>query len=246
MLSNTLVKYVKMKRNIFQYSSQYITPGFRYTGDSAWYIESSAQWYKAQNKPDLERTYVEAACVIANPQVALWHRPSINGAPGDEDNWSTGVRQYGLHTLLMFLTEFKGLDKRFLVDGFYSKTDQLPQEYLFRNIGPSIFRSYFADWAAHNTGGLDYITQEQKEAAYREFDFYGDWDLFRPSVWYSVDSGTNGEWIRPDQKLTARGWAYNVYNITNTLTTTYTFELKGDSKGSEGAPGARRAIACKD
>ena len=36
--------------------------------------------------------------------------------------------------------------------------------------------------------------------------------------------------------MTARGWAYNVFNITNTQTANYTFQLQGESVGSQGAP----------
>ena len=66
--------------------------------------------------------------------------------------WMYGVRQYGMHQLLMFLTEVKGVEKNLITDGFYAMTDLSPQEYLFTKIGPEIFRGYFADWAAHNTG----------------------------------------------------------------------------------------------
>merc|ERR1712098_972598 len=96
-------------------------------------------------------------------------------------------------------------------------------------------RSHFADWAAHNSAGLDYLTPEQVQRALKEIDYAGDWDYFRPSVWQSVNTGTEGEWFRPPADLTARGWAYNVFNITNSLTATYTFELEGDAKGSQGA-----------
>ena len=91
------------------------------------------------------------------------------------------------------------------------------------------------DWAAHNSAGLDYLTPEQVERALLEIDLAGDWDYFRPSVWKSVNQGTEGEWFRHPPDLKARGWAYNVFNITNTLTTAYTFELEGDRTGSQGA-----------
>ncbi len=41
--------------------------------------------------------------------------------------------------------------------------------------------------------------------------------------------------MRPETKLTARGWAYNVIRIENTQAATYTFTLEGDELGSEGA-----------
>ena len=36
--------------------------------------------------------------------------------------------------------------------------------------------------------------------------------------------------------MAVRGWAYNAFNITNSLTTSYSFELQGESLGSQGAP----------
>ena len=134
------------------------------------------------------------------------------------------------------ITFFLGIDRSFITDGFYAMTDLSPQEYLFTKIEPDIFRSHFADWAAHNTAGLDYLTREQVERALLEVSLAGDWDLFRPSVWYSENSGTNGEWVYPNEDLAVRGWAYNVFNITNTMTTTYTFQLEGETFGSQGAP----------
>ena len=35
--------------------------------------------------------------------------------------------------------------------------------------------------------------------------------------------------------MNARGWAYNVFNINNTETATYHFELEGNATGSQGA-----------
>ena len=225
--------------HIFQYSQN--SPGFAYRGDSQWYTETSAQWYKATWYPNDLDTYLGAATIIGNPQLALWHSFS-NEAPEDpaanegRPGWMYGVRQYNMHMLLMFLTEVKGVEKSLITDGFYAHTDLSPQEYFFTKIGPETFRGYFADWAAHNTGSLDYITREQIERAYLEITIAGDWSLFRPSVWSSVDSGTNGEWVEPKEELAVRGWAYNVYNISNTLTTSYTFQLEGESVGSQGAP----------
>ena len=225
--------------HIFQYNSN--SPGFAYSDDTQWYTESSAQWYKAEYFPDDIMTYVTAGAIVGNPQLALWHSfsneaPNDPGAHDGRAGWMYGVRQYGMHTLLSFLTEVKGVDKSWITNGYYAMTDLSPQEYLFRNIGPETFRSYFADWAAHNTGGLDYLTPNQVKRAYLEITLAGDWNLFRPSVWYSENGGTNGEWVKPEEDLTARGWAYNVFNITNSLTTTYKFQLKGESAGSQGAP----------
>ena len=79
--------------------------------------------------------------------------------------------------------------------------------------------SYFADWAAHNSANFDYLKKYEKCYTSIERDRVSEW--FRPSVWTGTDQGTEGQWVRPSQELTTRGWAYNVFNITNTATTTY-------------------------
>jgi hypothetical protein len=139
-----------------------------------------------------------------------------------------GVRQYGMHTYLVFLTEVMGMERKFVTDGFYASTDRSPQEYLFSKVGGEKMRGLFADWAAHNTGGMDYLTKDQLERAYLEITLAGDWDYYRPYVWSSVDEGT-GDWFTPPADLTARGWAYNVLNINTTQSASYSFEFEGDA-----------------
>ena len=137
-----------------------------------------------------------------------------------------------MHTYLRFLTEVMGVERSFLTDGFYASTALSPQEYIYSLVGSETMRSHFADWAAHNSAGLDYLTPEQVERALLEIDLAGDWDYFRPSVWQSVNQGKEGEWFRPPPELMARGWAYNVFNITNTSPPP---PLEGDRTDSQGA-----------
>jgi len=222
--------------HIFQYSAT--SPGFEYGGDSMWYIESSAQWYMAQKMPNDRDMYVEAGAVIGNPQLALWHSFS-NEAPGDfgsaegRPGWMYGVRQYGMHTLLTYLTEVAGIDRDIVTGGFYANTELSPQEYFVSRVGAEVFRSQFADWAGHNCANMDYLTRQQYERGLLEVTLAGDWSVFRPSVWQAVDQGTNG-WVSPPAELAVRGWAYNVWNITNSEAAVYTFQLDGESTGSEG------------
>ena len=125
-----------------------------------WYIESSAQWYATLENSQDRNQFVEAGAIIANPQLALWHSfenhvrtvfdtfktfhmlclqgpddPASNaGRPG----WMYGVRQYGLHTLLWYLTSVKGVNRDILTSGFYANTNLSPQEYFYSNIGKDI------------------------------------------------------------------------------------------------------------
>jgi len=224
--------------HIFQYAAN--SPGFAYAGDSQWYIESSAQWYTVKKYRDDKKLFVEAGAILANPHLALWHSFNNHGPNDPASNegrpgWMYGVRQYGMHTYLTYLTEEADVARNILTDGFYADTALTPQEYFFRNVGADKMRGIFADWAAHNTGGMDYLTKEQVERAYLEITLAGDWNYYRPYVWSSVNEGTAGDWFSPPADLTARGWAYNVFNINNTETATYQFELEGDATGSQGA-----------
>merc|ERR1712142_47039 len=58
------------------------------------------------------------------------------------------------------------------------------------------------------------------------------------AIWWDPkhDHLADADWFTPPGDLTARGWAYNVFNINNTQTATYQFELEGDAAGSQGAP----------
>jgi len=230
--------------HIFQYMAN--SPGFAYAADSQWYVETSAQWYMANYFPDERDTFMEAGAIIGNPQLALWHS-FANEAPEDPNagdgraGWMYGVRQYGMHTLLFFLTEVAGVDRAAITDGFYAGTNQSPQEYLYTRVGPALMRSHFADWAAHTAAELDYLTREQVERGYLEVELAGDWDLFRPSVWTAQDTGTE-DWLSAPEELVTRGWAFNVFNITNNLDeqtiAIYTFELQGEEEGSQGGKAA--------
>ena len=46
-----------------------------------------------------------------------------------------GVRQYGLHSLLLYLTTVEGVDRSILTAGFYASTSMSPQEYIYANVG---------------------------------------------------------------------------------------------------------------
>lgn len=216
--------------HIFQYMSD--SPGFAYAGDSQWYIEATAQWYRTLHQPDVVDLYVEAAALVENPQLTLWHSFS-NEAPGDPTDWMYQVRQYAMHAYLYFLTEVSGVDSEIISGGFYAQTDRSPQEYHFENIGGDTLRSYFADWAAHNTGGLDYLTPQQVERAWQELERVGDPNNRNPLVGEWTDSGFTA--FQPDSNFAPRGWGYNVVKINISEPATYLIVFGGEGQGSEGA-----------
>lgn len=220
--------------HVFQYSAD--SPGFTYGGDAGWYAEASAQWYMSTQAPLDESTFVQIGTIDSNPHVALWHGWQ-NAAPGDPTDWNYTVRQYGMHSLLHYLTVEAGVPLHVLSDGFYAGTLLLPQEYLFTRIGPAALRTHFADWAAANTAGFPYLTPEQVARARQEFDFYADPANVHPYVASHSAAGTNGALLRPPAELAPRGWAYNVIAVDAPSEGDYTFLLQGDATGSEGAVG---------
>ena len=218
--------------HVFQYTAN--SPGFAYSGDSQWYIESSAQWYSSWRNPTGEMTFVEAGAIDGNPQLALWHSFS-NEAPGDPTDWMFQVRQYGMHTYLYYLTEVAGVSRDVITGGFHADTALLPQAYHFDELGGDTLRAHFADWATANTDDFSYLTREQVARARLEVEFVADPENQHPLVAEHTADGTGGEWLRPPSELTPRGWGYNVASFTADADGTYEFAIEGDADGSEGA-----------
>jgi len=218
--------------HVFQYSSD--SPGFAYSGDSQWYIESTAQWYGAWRRPDAVDAFIEAGAIDGNPHLTLWHSFS-NEAPGDPTDWMFQVRQYAMHTYLFYLTEVAGIDRDLITSGFYGGVLESPQQFHFDGVGGDLLRDHFADWAAHNTADFDYLLPAQVERARDEVLAVGDPDNIHPYVAQYADVGTAGQWVTPPASQTPRSWAYNVVRVDNTEAVTYTFSLRGESTGSAGA-----------
>ena len=45
-----------------------------------------------------------------------------------------------MHSLLWYLTNFKGVHTAVITDGFYANTELLPQEYIYNRVGKIIKR----------------------------------------------------------------------------------------------------------
>ena len=218
--------------HIFQYQAN--STGFAYQGDSQWYVEASAQWYMCQNQPQKIDAFVEAGAIVSNPHLSLWHSFS-NQAKGDPTDWLYQVRQYGMHTYLYYLTNVENVSPDLITNGFYQGIDISPQEYHYRQIGADRLRKYFSDWAAHNTGDLDYLNTEQITRSKLEVKNVADPQNLHPYVRSYDNPNQAKNWISPPELFKPRGWAYNVIRIKNCRVGTYKCELKGDLVGSEGA-----------
>lgn len=218
--------------HIFQYRAN--SPGFAYSGDSQWYVEATANWYAALKHPNEPESYVTATAVTYNPQLPMWYTFN-NREPEDQANWQRYCHQYGMNIFVNYLTEVRDIPKETIVGGFFAHTEQLPQEYLYKLIGPNVFSELYADFAAHNVGGFEFFPPGTASRSYEELRNYGDLKDVHPLVETYTNSGTNGDWVRPPLDFVTRAWSYNVYKIKNSEDAWYQFELQGDSLGSDGA-----------
>lgn len=223
--------------HVFQYSAN--SPGFAYSGDSQWYVESSAQWFSADHVDD-DAAFIEVGAIASNPQLALWHSFG-NEAPGDPTDWMFQVRQYGMHSWLYYLTSVVGVDPARVTEGFYAGTDLSPQAWHLETIGAAQVRAAFGDWAAANTAGFPYLEPSQVTRAWLEVELAGDPDNAIPYVLELVDEGVTD--FAPETIATARGWAYNVIRVESTTAADWTLTLNGADFGVEGAPATFEARA---
>ncbi|MHC4744799.1 MAG: DUF6055 domain-containing protein, partial [Planctomycetota bacterium] len=216
--------------HIFQYNAT--SPGFAYSGDSEWYVEATANWFAADRYPNDIGAYVGASAIKHLPHLPMWATYTNTGI----SNWQRGMHAYGMNTFLNHLTFECGVTPYFIAHGFYAGTSDLPQKYLYDNIGAANLRQYYADFAVRLAADYDlpFISSAQAVEAESHFSAYGD-----PSDEFSIvetynDTGTGGNWVRPSTDYVTRAWAFNVYKINNTQTTSYTFQLDGDPQGSTG------------
>ncbi len=222
--------------HLFQYSAN--SPGFAYSGDSAWYIEASANWMASINLPLLEGVFPTASAIYSNPQLPLWRtfNSSYPSSFDEPKNWNRETHQYGLNTFLAYLTEVAKVPRSIIVQGFYAKTSLKPQAYLSSQIGAEAFREHFADWAAHNAASFDYLTRAQWIHSLGHLKSYGDPADIHPYVRTFYDEGTDGQWIAPQATLMTQGWSYHLYQIINSSAATYNFSVRGGLVGTAGSP----------
>jgi len=224
--------------HIFQYKAT--SPLYTYTGDGKWIIEASANWNAASKHANDKNDYITAATITANPQLPMWYTYE-NREPGDEKLWQRFCHLYGIHTFLNYLTDVCKVSPGVILGGFYANTKELPQEYMYHQIGEAKFADLFADNAAHNVCGYPYFPTGVEERAAKELKDYGTPRDFHAVVQTFTNEGTGGNWIRPSKDFVTRGWSYNLYKINNSLDGVYSFQVKGDKKGSAGAPAEFRA-----
>ncbi len=128
--------------HIFQYRAN--SPGFKYSGDSQWFIEATANWYAAMKHPESKEEYVTASAVTSNPQVTMWYSFE-NREPGEKENWQRGCHQYGMNIFLNYLTDVRKVSKALLAGSFYGNISLMPQEYLYDQLGKEKFCDLLAD-----------------------------------------------------------------------------------------------------
>lgn len=227
---NDLVNTGHETFHIFQYNSN--SPGFAYSGDSQWYIEASANWFGAIQNITTPRAFIEAESLVRMPHVPLWL--SYDNFPNTyPENWQRYVHQYAMALFLYYLTDVEEVSPNLITEGFYVGTTEMPQEYLFNQIGDSTYRNYFMDWAAHMTNNFDFITPQQAAANELEWETYADPADDNEFIELFNENGTDG-WYQPEDNVTTNAWSFNTYKLENSIDALFTFEINGEPNGSYG------------
>lgn len=137
--------------HIFQFETT--STGFRYEGDSGWFVETTANWFamEAGASPDVD--FLTVSSIAAAPHLPLWHGFD-HESPAIPDHWITGNRQYGQHLFLEYLVSRTSLNKGDILGSFYDGIAQSPQAHLAGLIGHDRFAEVFSDYAALLTAGF--------------------------------------------------------------------------------------------
>lgn len=216
--------------HIFQYNAN--APGFSYSGDSQWYIEASANWFAARENPTNPRAFVEAESLVRMPHVPLWL--SFGNYPASyPSNWQRYVHQYGLALMLFYLTETASVPENLITSGMYSGTSELPQEYFYNQLGGSVFRDHFINYAAHMTNDFDFILPIQSTTNENEWNSYADLADDNEYIQTYTNTGSGG-WYRPINDEITNAWSFNTFKLLNSITESYLFEINADATGSYG------------
>ncbi|MCH2046535.1 MAG: T9SS type A sorting domain-containing protein, partial [Saprospiraceae bacterium] len=207
------------------------SPEFNYSGDNQWFIEATANWFKAILYPNEINTFLTNEILLRLPQVPLWYgwfnRPAYH-----PDNWQRENHQYALGYFWYYFTEVKGVPRTTISEGFNVGTSLNPQEYYVQTIGLSPFREYFVDWVGDMVNGFQYLPSFQTQRARDEwFDYATLWDD-KQFIDEYTNSGSGG-WIRPADSTVTTAWSFNTFKINNSNNETYTFEIKGDLLSNE-------------
>lgn len=218
--------------HVFQYNAN--SPGFVYTGDSQWYIESSANWYVAKRYNDNigHHAFAAAEGIVKAPQIPLFLSAS-NFPSHYPANWQRTAHQYMMCLFLWYLTEEEDVDRYMINSGLIAGTNELPQEYYFNQLGGDEFRQMYNNFAARITNDFDFLTPAQKVRNEIEWNTYGDKDDDNEFIEFYANEGTDG-WISPNEEQAPGAWSFNTYSFLNTEAASYTFQLSGLPSGSTG------------
>ncbi len=216
--------------HIFQYSAT--SPGFAYAGDSQWYIEASANLFAAVRNYNNSRAFLEAESLARLPHVALWL--SYDNFPASyPQNWQRYVHQYAMALFLYYLTEEVGVPHAMITSGFFAGTNDLPQEYYFNQLGGTVLRNHFINFAARMTNHFDFLPQNQITVFENEWNTYAD--PADDNEFLEVFTNLTQVTYRPADSLVTTGWSFNTFKIINNYDPWYLISLHGDMTGSAGS-----------
>jgi len=216
--------------HIFQHNSN--SSGFRYEGDKNWYTEASAEWFAYLQNPNDTKSFATSQILSRLPHIPLW-TGWFNQPASYPTNWQRENHQYALGQFIFYLSEEGNVSKEILAGCYYANISEVPQEYLFNNIGGDQFRTLFLDWATSVVNDFDFsfMSQAQIDNSITEWSNYADLSDNNSIVETFEVQGTNG-WYRPENNKVTTGWSFNTYSIENPEPSSYSIELNGDQNGS--------------
>ncbi len=212
---------------------------FPSTGDHAWYLEATSEWFVDILYPTDTDGLDTVAAYLLNPQLPLWATRYNQGVDQATLSWSRRFHDFGAQAFLIWLSDNAAATPT-IADAFRLAPDgALPQEWLFDNLAPSVdMAAEYAEFAAHaatvdfsrNAAAIETHVADWEVAALND----GDVNT-QTAVW--GDTGTDGvdppmTWRRPPAALRPAAWAYNAIRVDVTTNGTFTVDFNPDATGS--------------
>ncbi len=219
---------------------QWDDESFPYEGDTAWYIEATANWFVHYVYPTDLIGKQDIPAFTINPQLKLWadvFNQINHPTPWDVISWSRATHNYGAQAFFIYITDNNILPGSVIGKSFnLTNPPETPQQYLYDQMTLAGYdmKEVYADFAARNIT-LDYPFNGYVQG---EENFWANEQSNDDNrIVLTLNNTGTGGWVRVPKDSGPAGmgtyahypnaWAYNTYKINNSSTGSYTFELDG-------------------